>query len=53
MSAAEALQIGAFLLIVVLLVKPFGAYLERVFERRPTFLDSLLLPVERRFSSAD
>jgi potassium-transporting ATPase potassium-binding subunit len=47
MSATEALQIGAFLLVVVVLVKPVGAYLERVFERRQTLLDSLLLPVER------
>jgi potassium-transporting ATPase potassium-binding subunit len=48
MGTAEALQIGAFLLIVVLLVKPVGTYLERVFERRKTLLEPLLLPVERR-----
>jgi potassium-transporting ATPase potassium-binding subunit len=47
MSAAEALQIGTFLLVVVVLVKPVGVYLERVFERRQTLFDSLLLPVER------
>ena len=34
-------------MIVVLLVKPVGAYLERVFERRQTLLDPLLLPAER------
>ena len=34
-------------MIVALLVKPVGAYLERVFERRQTFLDPLLLPAER------
>ena len=32
---------------VALLVKPVGAYLERVFERRQTFLDAVLLPIER------
>jgi K+-transporting ATPase ATPase A chain len=47
MNAAHALQAGAFVLVVALLVKPVGAYLERVFERRHTFLDPLLLPAER------
>ena len=32
---------------MALLVKPVGAYLERVFERQHTLLDPLLLPVER------
>jgi K+-transporting ATPase ATPase A chain len=36
-----------FLLVVTLLVKPIGAYLERVFERQKTVLDPLLLPIER------
>ena len=47
MRAPDVLQFGIFLLIVVLLVKPVGGYLERVFERRRTFLDPLLRPVER------
>ena len=34
-------------MVVALLVKPVGAYLERVFERRQTFLDAILLPIER------
>ena len=34
-------------MIVVLLVKPIGAYLECVFERRRTLLDPILLPMER------
>lgn len=46
MRASDASQIGIFLLIVVLLVKPVGAYLEQVFERRRTFLDPLFRPVE-------
>jgi potassium-transporting ATPase potassium-binding subunit len=47
MNAADALQAGVFVLIVALLVKPVGTYLEGVFERRHTFFDPLLLPVER------
>jgi potassium-transporting ATPase potassium-binding subunit len=47
MNAADALQAGAFVLVVALLVKPVGAYLERVFERRQTFLDPVLVPAER------
>ena len=47
MNAADALQAGAFVFIVALLVKPVGAYLERVFERRHTFFDPLLTPAER------
>jgi K+-transporting ATPase ATPase A chain len=47
MNAADALQAGAFVLVVALLVKPVGTYLERVFERRYTFFDPLLLPAER------
>jgi potassium-transporting ATPase potassium-binding subunit len=47
MNTANALQAGVFVLVVALLVKPVGAYLERVFERRQTLLDPLLLPMER------
>ena len=44
---ANAIQAGLFVIVVALLVKPAGAYLERVFERRHTLLDPLLLPLER------
>jgi K+-transporting ATPase ATPase A chain len=44
---ANAIQAGLFVIVVVLLVKPVGAYLERVFERRRTVFDPLLLPLER------
>jgi K+-transporting ATPase ATPase A chain len=44
---ANAIQTGLFVVVVALLVKPVGAYLERVFERRRTLLDPLLLPLER------
>jgi K+-transporting ATPase ATPase A chain len=45
--SANAIQVGLFVIVVVLLVKPVGAYLERVFERRRTLLDPILLPIER------
>src|SRR5246127_1713320 len=45
--SATAIQAGLFVMVIALLVKPVGAYLERVFERRKTFLDAVLLPVER------
>src|SRR5690242_7604748 len=45
--SANSIQAGLFVMVVALLVKPVGAYLERVFERRQTFLDPLLLPAER------
>jgi K+-transporting ATPase ATPase A chain len=48
---ANAIQAGLFVIVVVLLVKPVGAYLERVFERRRTLLDALLLPLERLIHS--
>src|SRR4029077_17680350 len=44
---ANAIQAGLFVIVVVLLVKQVGAYLERVFERRRTLLDPLLLPLEQ------
>ena len=44
---ANATQTSLFVIVVVLLVKPVGAYLERVFERRRTLLDPLVLPLER------
>ena len=44
---ANAIQAGLFVIVVALLVKPVGAYLERVFERRRLCLIRLLLPMER------
>src|SRR5215469_11248474 len=44
---ANAFQSGLFVIVVALLVKPVGTYLERVFERRQTLLDPVLLPIER------
>ncbi len=41
------LQIFVFLAVVLLLAKPMGSYMARVFERRKTFLDPVLVPCER------
>ena len=41
------LQIVIFMAAVLLLAKPMGSYMTRVFERRKTFLDPVLLPCER------
>ena len=38
---ANAVQAGLFVIVLALLVKPVGGYLERVFERRQTFLDAI------------
>ena len=47
MSGPNLLQYGCFLAVVAVLVKPLGGYMARVFEKQPTFLDRVLLPVER------
>ena len=47
MNACALAQLVVFLSVVVCLVKPVGAYLERVFTHQSTFLDPVLLPVER------
>lgn len=41
------LQIAIFFALVLLSAKPMGSYMTRVFERRKTFLDPVLRPVER------
>jgi potassium-transporting ATPase potassium-binding subunit len=41
------LQIALFFALLCLTAKPMGSYMTRVFERRSTFLDIILLPVER------
>ncbi|HWB32193.1 MAG TPA: potassium-transporting ATPase subunit KdpA [Acidobacteriaceae bacterium] len=40
------LQIALFIAVVLLLAKPMGSYMTAVFERRKTFLDSILKPCE-------
>ncbi len=41
------LQIAIFFALILLTAKPMGSYMTRVFEGRKTFLDPLLVPVER------
>ena len=41
------LQIALFFALILLCAKPMGSYMTRVFERRKTFLDVLLSPIER------
>src|SRR5690242_6675546 len=47
MNKAGVFQAGLLLAVVWLVVKPLGVYLERVFERKKTSLEPLLLPIER------
>jgi K+-transporting ATPase ATPase A chain len=41
------LQLGLYLLVLLLLVKPLGAYMARVYQGERTFLSPALRPVER------
>ena len=43
------LQVALFLAVLLLLVKPLGSYMARVYEGRPFGLDRVLGPVERGF----
>ncbi|MBO0789414.1 MAG: potassium-transporting ATPase subunit KdpA [Ktedonobacteraceae bacterium] len=47
MSFPNLAQYVLFLLIILVLVKPVGGYLARVFAREKTVLDPVLLPTER------
>jgi potassium-transporting ATPase potassium-binding subunit len=47
MTANGFVQIALFCAVVVLLVKPFGYYMTRVFKGERTFLSLLLRPLER------
>jgi K+-transporting ATPase ATPase A chain len=40
-------QIAVFLFLILVLTKPMGVYLARVYEREKTFLDLVLRPIER------
>ncbi len=46
MSLSDLVQYAAFLIVIVLLVKPLGSYLARVFDGGKTLLDPLLRPLE-------
>jgi potassium-transporting ATPase potassium-binding subunit len=47
MTANGWLQIFVFLLVIFLLTKPLGVFMARVFDRKRTFLDPVLRPIER------
>jgi K+-transporting ATPase ATPase A chain len=47
MTGQGLLQIALYIAVLVLLVKPLGAYMASVYEGRPTFLSPVLGPVER------
>ncbi len=47
MTANAFLQVGIYLAVLVILVKPLGGFMARVYEGQPTFLGRLLGPIER------
>ncbi|MBI5653857.1 MAG: potassium-transporting ATPase subunit KdpA [Chloroflexi bacterium] len=47
MTTFGVLQIVLYLVVLILLVKPLGAFMARVFQRERTILDPILRPVER------
>src|SRR5712671_902396 len=47
MTANGWFQIGLYLLVIVLVTKPTGVFITRVFNREKTFLDLILRPIER------
>lgn len=47
MTPNTLLQFTLFLAVLMLLAKPLGEYMGRVFEREPVFLDPLARPLER------
>lgn len=49
MTAFIWLQIGLYLLVLLLLVKPLGAFMARVYQGEHTFLTPVVRPVERLF----
>ena len=56
MTANGWFQILFFLLVILLLTKPLGIFMTRVFNREKTFLDPLLRPIEKlvyRLTSVD
>ena len=52
MSTNGWLQIGLFFVLILLSAKPVGSYLTLVFERRKTWLDPVVAPIERLLYSA-
>ena len=46
MTTNAILQLGLYLVVLVALVKPLGAYMARVYENKPCGLDTVLKPFE-------
>jgi K+-transporting ATPase ATPase A chain len=46
-SGAAWLQLGLYVAVLLLLAKPLGSYMARVYEGEPVFLDRLVRPLER------
>ena len=47
MTLNNYIQTGIYFVILLLLVKPLGLYMARVYQGETTFLDRLIHPVER------
>ncbi len=47
MTTSSWVQLGLFLAVLLLLVKPFGLYMAHIFEGKRTFLSPVVAPVER------
>jgi K+-transporting ATPase ATPase A chain len=47
MTANGWFQIGLYLLVILLVTKPIGVFMTRVFNREKTFLDPIFRPIER------
>ena len=47
MTANGWFQIGVYLILILAITKPLGAFMARVFSREKTFMDPVLRPVER------
>lgn len=47
MTANSVFQLGLYLAVLLLLVKPLGLYMTRVYQRQPVVLDRMVGPVER------
>ena len=47
MNSYGVLQLVIYLVVLLALAKPLGAYMARVFENRPIGLDRVLGPIER------
>ncbi len=47
MTLNSIAQIALYFIILILLVKPLGLYMARVYESKPTFLDRIIRPLEK------